>query len=292
MREHGDGMTTATLGPGLHRGVAMEEYLRLPAVSASGLEHLLRSPLQYQHYLTEPPAPPSDAMLAGTAVHRALLEPELFGAAFVRGIEGDGRTKAVKDARAALAAEYPDATVLAPAKYDEVTGMRDAILGHETARKLFEGAGEFEATLMWDDPGTGITCKARPDRLVTRAKMLVELKSTRDAAAWAFPPDAERRGYFRKLALYRRGLRAVGWDYLSTVVVAVESAPPHDLACYLVDEGSIDSAEQEVTGLLRRLQHCRGTDTWPGYGEGLRHLARPAWATKQTDTETYDGDDE
>jgi hypothetical protein len=266
--------------PGIYLDVPMSEYLALPAMSGSRLEVLRRSPMQYRYSLGEP-SRTSPAMERGTALHLAVLEPLLFGARYVRGIEGDGRTKAVKEAREAQAADHPGAIVLPPADYDAVLGMRDAIHAHPRARTLFDGAGAMEVTIIWRDEATGVLCKARPDRLVERVGMHVALKTSRDAAPWAFPRDAENMGYFRSLAFYRAGLRAVGWPYQSTAVLAVESAPPFDLVPYLVEESDLDSAEREVARLLRVKRTCEDTGAWPGYTDGFMTLDRPAWAPRE-----------
>src|SRR5690606_16780150 len=130
-----------------------------------------------------------------------------------------------------------------------------------------------------DDPETGLRCKTRPDRLIERAQMLVDLKSTRDAREHPFARDAEQRAYWLKLALYRRALRAVDWPYQQAAIVAVESEPPYDLIPYLIQEGDVDSADREVSRLLRVYRECVDTDTWPGYATEFAELRRPAWAT-------------
>ena len=69
-------MNAPTLEPGLYRDVPMAEYLALPYMSASKLEVLNRSPLQYRHSLTAPQQT-TDALARGTALHMAVLEPLL-----------------------------------------------------------------------------------------------------------------------------------------------------------------------------------------------------------------------
>lgn len=297
-------MSTATLPEiGLHAGVPMADYLAMDAVSASALEIFRRSPLQYRHAREHPPEP-TPALVRGTALHMAVLEPERFAGAYVAIGQCEGTKKSGERCQYAGSvwrggASYcgrhdpePGAplavTVLPAADMADVLGMRDAILGHPRASTLFEGRGGVEITGAFEDPDTGVLCKFRPDRLVERAGMLVDLKTTRDAAPWAFPGDAERLGYFRKLAFYRRGLRALGWPYQATAIVAVESHAPYDLICYLVDETALDSAEREVVRLLRQYRQCHETDTWPGYqtGEdGFATLARPGWAKDYTESE-------
>jgi hypothetical protein len=306
----GGGMSTAELlipgmEPGVYRDMPMADYLALPHMSASGLEKLDRSPLQYRHALTEPEKR-TDALDTGTALHMAVLEPLLFRAHYVvaepcMAVLGSGNRKGERCGAGASylhrvdgwlcgkhiggkTAGLDDAIEILPADtYAAVTGMRDAIMEHPRARTLFQGKGEFETTIVFDDSVSGVRCKVRPDRLVARAGMNVDIKTTRDASVHAFTRQAENLGYFRKLALYRRALRAIGWPYTDTAVVAVESKAPHDLICYLLDEKSLDSADHEIDRLLALYVECMKSGEWPGYATEFQTLERPAWATRESE---------
>jgi PDDEXK-like uncharacterized protein DUF3799 len=280
---------------GIHADIPMAHYIALPLMSAGRLEKLRRSPLQYRHSLVEPPKP-TPPMETGTALHLAVLEPHLFEAHYVvigqcEGLKKDrdrcgyngsvyrnGHSWCRTHDPLKGAPSTDDVEVIGAEDYTAVLGMRDAIIAHPRARTLFEGRGAFETTIIFRDDETGVLCKARPDRLIERAAMLVDVKTCRDGAPWAFPRAAENLGYFRKLAFYRRALRAIGWNYGSTAVVAVESAAPYDLACYLVDEASLDSADREVSRLLRQYVTCEETGIWSGYADDFTILQRPSWA--------------
>lgn len=294
----------AELEPGIHRDVPMAEYLAQPYMSASGLGLLNRSPLQYRHALTEPQRV-TPALERGTALHMAVLEPLLYEARYaVAGtcdvLLASGKRKGEPCGNGGLflhadlgwlcgvhvksVGEGLDTSreILSPEQGAAVAGMRDAVLAHPRARSLFEGRGEIEVTVVWDDPETGVRCKARPDRLVERAGMLVDVKTSRDASPQQFPRLAENLGYFRKVAFYRRGLREVGWPYQCAAVLAIEPDAPFDLAPYLInDEQALDSAVPEIDRLLRLYRTCSDTDTWPGYADGAAGfltLERPSWA--------------
>lgn len=261
--------------PGLYRDVPMETYLALPLLSASALEVFRRSP---EHYRKRDAKPATKALRLGTAAHLALLEPLLFEATYIRGVPGDGRTKAIRQAREDLAHRFPEAEILNPEDFDAAIAIRDAIQAHPRARTLFEGHGEFEVTGIFEDPDTGILCKFRPDRLVARAQMVIDLKTAADASERAFVRSAVTLGYHRKLAFYRRGLRALDWTCTASAICAVESAPPHVVACYLMDEDQLLRAEADVARSLEHFRYCSTSDTWPGYGDEFRTLTFPDYA--------------
>ena len=275
-----------TIEPGLHHGVPMADYLALRAMSASGVETFRRSPMHFE-WATRQPSTTSPALEKGTALHLALLEPEAFDLQVRPGIDGDGRTKAVKDARAALAAEFPDATILSPADYADVIGMRDAVLAHPRARSILEGSGASEVTGVWIDPETGVVCKMRPDRLVNRATLMPDVKTTRDASPAAFARQAANLGYFRKAQWYRRGAAALGLEMTASAFIAVENTAPYGVAVYLLREEDLADADAEITRLLNYFAMCATEDRWPGYGDEFQTLPMPGWARHSTE-ETND----
>ena len=290
-------MATATRNSGWTRDLALADYLALPAMSASLIEYFRRSPEHYQHALRVPRSP-TPALERGTALHLAILEPETFAGHYVtlgqcEGERKDGehcayRSSAYRDGQSFCKSHdpakgeppEPGVEVLPEADYASVLGMRDAVLRHPRARSLFEGRGELEVTGVWEDPETGVLCKIRPDRLVERANLSVNLKSTRDASPWVFGSDAARRGYHRREAFYRRGLAALGIECTASALVTVESAPPYSVACYLIDEDHLQVADTEVRRLLDHFKYCEAEDYWPGYGDEFLTLRLPGWATR------------
>ncbi len=290
-------MTTATLNSGWTRDLPLGDYLAIPAMSASLLEAFRRSPEHYR-YALQSPRSPTPALERGTALHLAVMEPEAFEDRYVtlgqcEGARKDGercgyRGSVYRDGQSFCKTHDPERgeplapglEVLSAEDYASVLGMRDAVLRHPRARSLFEGRGELEVTGIFEDPDTEVLCKIRPDRLVERAGLSVNLKSTRDASPWVFGSDAARRGYHRREAFYRRGLAALGTECTASALVTVESAPPYSVACYLIDEEHLRIANDEVTRLLEHYRYCEAEDHWPGYGEEFLTLRLPAWATR------------
>lgn len=269
----------AALTPGMHRGVSMADYLAMSAMSASALEEFRRSPAHYRYRLESPPDSTA-ALDRGEALHAALFEPGLFDGHWLRSIEGDGRRKEVREARAAQIADNPDAQIIPAVDFDSVIGMRDSVLAHPRAKTLLNGYGEIEVTGVFEDPDTGVLCKFRPDRVVGRASLNVNLKSARDASPIGFGRAAANLGYHRREAFYRRGLRAVGVECRGSAIVAVEPDPPYAVACYLWDEEDLNAAEREVIRLLRYYATCERDNHWPAYGEEFLSLRLPKWATE------------
>ena len=194
--------------PGLYPGIPAETYHRWRAASHSLLLLMRdRSPAHAQHAMLYP-EPPTPAEAFGQALHVAALQPWLFSERYVRGPEGDRRTKAVKEAWEQLQAQHPGAIVLPPQEYDQVIAVRDAVLGHPAARKLLQGDAELSA--VWQDDS--VTCEARFDCANSMLGTLVDIKTTQDASPAGFARALWSYGYHIQDALYMREARLLELD--------------------------------------------------------------------------------
>jgi hypothetical protein len=272
-------MTVATPPPGLYPDVPFADYLAWEAASNSRLKLLRdKTPLHLKWDLDHP-AEPTEAMLIGSATHTAVLEPDLFDERYIRGVEGDGRTKAVKEARARLEAEAGDRQVLPPKDWDLALRLRDAIWAHPVAKHLM--IGDSERSMLWKDPETGVLCKGRLDKICANVPAILDLKTSRDASPHAF----SRQGlyglrYYLQAALYLTGAQEVGLPHDTFAIVAIEKDPPYAIAVYDVEPELLLKGAEEARGLLRRYRACLETDTWPGWTEVAR-LDVPGWAHRE-----------
>lgn len=218
------------------------------------------------------------ALLLGRAVHAAILEPERYPDAYLRAIEGDGRTKAVKEARAAQAAEFPDATILPPADFDLVEQIAASVCQYPLHAMLLN-SGEAELSGFWTDPETGLACRIRPDYTRNDVHLLVDLKTTLDAAPAAFQRSVAGLGYAIQAAFYMDGYAAItGEPCKDFVFLTVEKAAPFAVAAYRLDDTAVQYGRRQYRQALRTLAHCMETDTWPGYPEGIEPITLPEWA--------------
>jgi exodeoxyribonuclease VIII len=190
--------------PGLHANVANDTYHRWRGASQSRLVMLRDKSPAHVHWAMEHPEEATPAMQLGAAIHVAVLEPGLFEGRYVRDIEGDGRSKAVKEARAELRANcVPGAVFLKAADYDTCLAVRDAVAAHPIAKALLDGPTERSA--VWRDKETGALCKARFDQLTNGVPALTDLKTTADASPEAFARSIYRYGYYLQAAHYLSG---------------------------------------------------------------------------------------
>jgi len=299
--------------PGLYPGVPFHDYIRWDAASNSQLSHLLRSPAHLRAYL-DGPSPDKGARRLGRAFHFATLEPALFESGYVMKPVPDGEihrtdkgepsknpaaTGAYKQAVAALAAANPDALLLDPDQYGAATSMRDAVLAHPLAGPLARAPGQRELSVVWDDPATGVRCKARMDQYSPdlMGGTVADWKSTRDAGE-PFERDFVKYGYHRQATMYLMAAAELSLTVANYVIPAVESEAPHGIIVYRISEQAIGDVRAprdgqadfgvaaQIRALLRIYDRCRRTNEWPGYQTIVRDVSVPEWAWRSIDRTT------
>ncbi|WP_422444117.1 PD-(D/E)XK nuclease-like domain-containing protein [Endozoicomonas sp. ALB091] len=100
----------------------------------------------------------------------------------------------------AAAAEDPR-EVVSIADWDTAHRMCESVMRHPLANNLLTG-GEAESSIFAVEPNTGLPVKVRPDYLRRQDRMMVDLKSTRDASPFRWAKDAGLRGYHIQQAMY------------------------------------------------------------------------------------------
>lgn len=237
-------------------------------VTRSKLELILRSPAHYRHGIANPKQQ-TEAMILGTALHSAVLEPEKFNAEFI-GYSGAGN-RASKEYKE-FAAAHAGYTILTRKDYERVLGMRDAVLGFD-AYPLSEliSSGEKEKTLRWTDERTGFQCQIRPDLLLDFA--IFDLKKCVDARPHRFIWSARDMGYDLQAAMYRIGVReALGIKDIPFIFIAVEEDAPHGIKLYEAPAAMLEDGERRFRYAMDLLKTCMDTDSWPGYANPLDTL--------------------
>jgi hypothetical protein len=272
---------------GLNDGIPSAVYHRLPGVSQSQLKVLRDQSPAHLRWQMDHPTPSSQAQELGAAIHDCVLLPDLFASSYLRGVPGDGRTKAIKEAREAQQLENPGATILKPEDYDTCIAVRDAIAAHPKARALL--TGDAEQSALWRDPATGLLCRGRFDLLTNRSRAIVDLKSCQSAAPRDFQRAIWTYGWMVQAAFYIDAAAALGLDYDRFAFCAVEKSPPWGIALYELSLAAIDDGRKLYRPLLETYARCLETDTWPGYSEDVTVIDIPAWGAHQVADELMEG---
>lgn len=261
---------------GVYRNVDFEAYGSWDAASQSRLSRLVPpwTPAHCLAYMLTPQTR-TPALVLGEALHTAILEPDRFGSEYLRAIEGDGRTKAIKDARDRQRADNPGAAIISAADYETTIAVRDSVWRHPAARALLERVTDRELSLCWQDDGSGELCKGRLDAIAPDIETIIDIKSTRNASRDAFAGSVRQYGYHRQGAMYLNGSSrfvGVGPRFANYVFIAFEKVPPFAVAVYRLSEASIIAGATELATTLALYAKCRRENHWPAYSDEIEDI--------------------
>jgi len=262
-----------------------EEYHASDGLSNSMMNKLLKSPAHMKYYMDNPD-PSTPAQVLGTQAHTALLEPGSWKG--VRGVEGDRRTKAVKEQHLQQVEEHGAENIIKPDAFDQIEGIVSSVLANPTAASIIRSAqddGQIEDSLFWIDHRTHVECKARVDCVPGHSSMystcLADFKTTVDASPESFAKSVLNFGYARQAAHYLSG-----WNHLNPedersmfVIIACEKSPPYAVAIYELDWKALELGNYEVENLLELYAQCENEGKWGAYPETIQMLELPPWAT-------------
>ena len=265
--------------------ISNEEYhADTSRISKSGLDVIARSPAHYCHkYLgagrrTENNSP---ALVTGSAVHSAILEPEKFGLEYVRGIECDRRTTEGKKLWNDWLPTSGGKIILAGDTFDMVQNMRESVFAHPSAAKLLAG-GRPEGVIHFTHTETDVLCKARLDLLHSSERFIVDIKTTEDASPAAFAKSIANYRYHVQGAFYLDAFAYAGYTPPEKFVfIAVEKSPPYAVACYYLDAEAIEVGRDIYAENLRTYAAAKASGDWFGYSPKIKPIKLPLWALNQ-----------
>ncbi len=273
-----------------------EEYHGHPALSRSGMKALLRSP---RHFKAMRAMRAMGAIQAkkefdvGHAAHSLVLGvgapikeiPDRLLSGEYRSISS-AAAKAFRDE-----AQAEGFTVLKPKDYAAVSAMVEAILADEKARDLLERPGYTEASLIADDPATGVQLRSRMDRYADGIP--IDVKTTSDVQTRKITNAIVDFGYDIQSAVYRELLRLVlGIEPEFMHFIFVEKTFPHDVRVIrMSDPAWVTGGERQMREAIDLFAWCNERGVWPSAGGAgpIEDLPAPGWyAARFTDAVTYE----
>lgn len=256
-----------------------DDYHRGPGISKSHLDTIAdKSPAHYWARYINPdrePDEPTPAKILGSAVHAAILEPDLFLSEYITAPEINRRTNAGKAEWEAFVAENKGRTILTPDQMQAALAVRDAVHRHPVASGLLHG-GAAEQSFYARDPEFGALVKCRTDYMA--GDLITDVKSTEDASPAGFAKSAANYRYLCQVAWY--------WDVLDAhygehppywAFLAVEKEPPYAIGIYYPDANDVQRARMACRRDLARIMELRKSGVWPDYATEALPLAMPSW---------------
>lgn len=286
------------IGPGIHRSVSFAQYRSgegLPpnAVSGSDLVAFDTECPAYAHafwrgnpHREESEHTPATAF--GTAAHAFILEgADAFRSRYA--VKPEGLNLSTKEGRA-WKEDHADLEIITSDAFARIQRMRDGLMAHADARRVLGAGGVAEATMVAQDPETGLWLLARPDLFIERAGMLVNFKTARSPA----PADFERQvwalRYYLSDAFVRHVAKLCGVAKPSHAFLVVGNEAPHLGYVAALKADAAAWGDRQVRLQLRQFAACVESGHWPGYSAGVLEIALPAYAATQVATKIQTGE--
>lgn len=267
-----DGQDAPT--PGIYYDVPFDEYAAWPHLNQSRLKEAGRSMAHFRHAR---PVEETPALRLGTLCHEGAFSPLSLPRRFavmpdfasqVRRPDGSKydnpkASKAYKQLVSEFTLANLDKQIVPADVYDTMVTMVEALAASADAQKYLGSRGPVEVSLVWDDPETGIRCKARIDKYSRDVPCLTDLKTCANLL-W-FGRSIGRWRYDVQAAWYCDGWQLLTGEALPFALVAVESTGyPGVMAAQMSDE-DVDAGRRTYRAWLRQIAECLETDHWPGY---------------------------
>jgi exodeoxyribonuclease VIII len=245
------------------------------SISKSGLDRVALSPA---HYRYQEKREPTRHMAIGSAIHSALLTPELYEIDYLRLREVTVRT--ASEYKSAVK-EWPGGGdfVLTGPESAHVDGMQACVMADNNARELLAGDGYRESSLFVRDPVTNYCVRVRFDFLAADPlRPVVDLKKTQDCRANAFERSVVNYRYHVQAALYLDALEWATGQRRNFVMLALEEKLPHALKPYVIGPESLALGRKLYRDDLNKFVACTALNAWPCYDSTPEVLELPDWA--------------
>lgn len=254
--------------------ISNEDYHKRSELSNSGNNIIIDESPAHFDYRRKNPHEPTPAMITGTIVHTAILEPEQFLDTHVAMPECDRRTKAGKEFYEKFVIENSGKTVMDNKTYHQVFGMIGSVMAHPSAKEVLQ-KNHNELTFIGELNGVKVRC--RPD-ILRDGRLLADLKTTDDASFRGFQKSIANFNYHRQAAYYCDIVSQVtGEKYDTFTFIAVEKSPPYAVQVFVLDEASLEKGREEYERGLAIYRECLLTNKWPAYPIEAQPMNLPSW---------------
>jgi len=270
---------------GIIEGMSMDAYKANPAISASDLKNMQRSPA-FAHMRRKAHSVSTAAQEWGTAIHTAILEPHTLGDRYPVDPEspkggypaGWRNTKEYKSEKFALLDRPGVVGLLTPDQHESLGWIQKRVAENKIGASLHDLTGIREGSFFaWDDE-FDLWRKCRPDWYIEHAYMAVDVKSAADHRERPFARACINFGYHVTAAWYLDTMSMSGHSVDHYPFLVINSDAPHEVATYTLDEDSIEQGRFEYRKLLAEWKDCEQLGKWPAGSSEIKELRLPEYA--------------
>lgn len=262
--------------PGYYSDVPNAVYHAHASVSKSGLDLVDRDPY---HFFNNKPREQTRPMQIGSAIHAAILEPEVFAREYMMLPEIKDRRQA--EYKQAVKAYGPEKVFTAD-DCDNIDNIQKAVWGNAEASVLLKGEGFCELSGFVKDPETGVMCRHRFDKLNVEQGWAVDVKKTQDVREFEFSKSIYNYRYHVQAAFYLDQYYWLTGQHLKGMkFICVEEKWPHKVAVYFLDDVSIQIGREAYRSNLAIYAHYINSELKPTNNTQSQLISLPEWALRE-----------
>lgn len=247
------------------------------SISNTGLKLMMRSPA---HYKYQEQKESTRAMVLGSALHMACLEPDIFYDTYRLLRSSENRvTSEYKEAKKEFGEEF----VLVKPEIERIEGMAKSLRGSKILNYwLYDNDySHKELSGFAIDPETGLMCRHRFDAIII-GDVAIDLKTTTDARKPAFEKKILDFGYHIQAAFYADQYNWITGEKIEKFIfAAIETSAPYAVKVYELEQDSMDAGRKKYRQALNEYAQCKASDTWPSYDQEIETIGIPPWALEK-----------
>jgi hypothetical protein len=252
-----------------------------PHLSSSDIKEVEKtSPLHWALKLEQPRKAPTPAMLAGSAIHAMISEPEKE--LFIRGLPD--RRKRTEWAKLEEQAAKKGQTVLTEGEFDECQRIADTAI--DTCVELQAALGEkdlaVEASIFTQCTWSDLKIKCRPDMMSLSKRTMWDIKTTTDNTKDNFPREIKRWSYDMQAAFYLHCAACAGLVIDRFIFLAVDK-PTGVCVAYELSELYLKHAEKRMARVLDKLVEAESQGKFETGWERVNTIHLPSWMEDELD---------
>lgn len=171
---------------------------------------------------------------------------------------------------------------------ERLAGVLRALDRDQRAMEYFANNGlgtDRELCIVWDDPVTGLRCKGRLDCVQHAARLIVDLKTSKNVAR--FEDAIAWYGYHRQGAFYSDGMQVLTGEAYRPAIAAVEPDQPHGVRAAPLSFASLTTGRSQYRQIVDAIAKSVESNKWPAM-QSPAEWDIPAWSIPNT-LEVIDG---
>ena len=239
-----------TAKPGIYDSIDIHDYhADGRVVSSSGLKEAKKSSRHFAYFLLNP-KPTTLTLDFGNAFEIALVDAVAGTKQFdkdVSVIDYNNRPDPTKTMAANVNKEWKEEIMQSGKYIIPATGEKESL---EACKRMVDSAMaeplirellsivDYQKSFIWRDPDCGVMCKTRPDIGIRNKKIILDIKTTRDASPEQFPKQSANYDYPLQAIMQIEGALQSG--YLEKVDeyfwLACEKEPPYNAVLYRLQD--------------------------------------------------------